>query len=91
MPLGPFERNVELKHVDSRTLHMAPPSFARGSSILSMQITKISVYRIDVPIKPATVSHDRVMSVFDETIVRIETDAGVDGWPTDIQKVQAER
>ena len=45
-----------------------------------MKITKISVYQIDVPIKPATISHDRVMSVFDETIVRIETDAGIDGW-----------
>ena len=50
-----------------------------------MKITKISVYQIDVPIKPATISqpaiisHDRVMSVFDETIVRIETDAGIDG------------
>ena len=27
-----------------------------------MKITKISVYQIDVPIKPATISHDRVMS-----------------------------
>ena len=45
-----------------------------------MKITKISVYQIDVPIKPATISHNRVMSVFDETIVRIETDAGIDGW-----------
>ena len=44
-----------------------------------MKITKISVYQIDVPIKPATISHNRVMSVFDETIVRIETDAGIDG------------
>ena len=30
-----------------------------------MKITKISVCRIDVPIKPATISHGRVMSVFD--------------------------
>ena len=42
-----------------------------------MKITKISVYQIDVPIKPATISHNRVMSVFDETVVRIETDAGL--------------
>ena len=62
MPLGLIERNVELKHGDSRYLHMAPLSFARGSSILSMKITGISVYQIDVPIKPATISHDRVMS-----------------------------
>ena len=45
-----------------------------------MTITRISVYQIDVPIKPATISHDRVMSVFDETIVRIDTDSGVEGW-----------
>ena len=42
-----------------------------------MKITKISVYQIDVPIKPATISRNRVMSVFDETVVRIETDAGL--------------
>jgi len=45
-----------------------------------MKITRISVYQVDVPIKPATISLDRVMSVFDETIVRIETDAGIEGW-----------
>ena len=45
-----------------------------------MKITKLSAYQIDVPIKPATISHGRVMSVFDETVVRIETDAGIDGW-----------
>ena len=45
-----------------------------------MKITRISVHQVDVPIKPATISHNRVMSVFDETIVRIETDAGIDGW-----------
>ena len=45
-----------------------------------MKITRISVFQVDVPIKPATISHDRVMSVFDETLVRIETDAGIDGW-----------
>ena len=44
-----------------------------------MKITKISVYQTGVPIKPATISHNRVMSVSDETIVRIETDAGIDG------------
>ena len=45
-----------------------------------MKITRISVYQVDVPIKPATISHDRVMSVFDETLVRIETDSGIEGW-----------
>ena len=45
-----------------------------------MKITRISVHQVDVPIKPATISHNRVMSVFDETIVRVETDAGIEGW-----------
>ncbi len=45
-----------------------------------MKITQISVYQVDVPIKPATISHDRVMSNFDITLVRIETDTGVGGW-----------
>ena len=45
-----------------------------------MKITRIGVYQVDVPIKPATISHNRVMSALDETIVRIETDIGIDGW-----------
>ena len=45
-----------------------------------MKITRISAYQVDVPIKPATISHDRVMSVFDITYVRVETDAGIEGW-----------
>ena len=45
-----------------------------------MKITRISVFQVDVPIKPATISHDRVMTVFDETLVCIETDAGIEGW-----------
>ena len=45
-----------------------------------MKITRISVYQVDVPIKPATISHDRVMSVFDITYVRIETNTGIEGW-----------
>ena len=45
-----------------------------------MKITRISIHQVDVPIKPATISHDRVMSLFDITMVRIETDAGIEGW-----------
>lgn len=45
-----------------------------------MKIIRISIYQIDVPIKPVTISHERVMSVFDETLVRIETDSGIEGW-----------
>ena len=44
-----------------------------------MRITRISIYQVDVPIKPATISHGRVMSVFDITLARIETDAGIEG------------
>ena len=50
-----------------------------GREFPCMKITKVSVYQIDVPIKPATISHDRVMAVFDETIVGIETDASIEG------------
>ena len=45
-----------------------------------MKITRISVHQVDVPIDPVTISHGRVMSVFDVTLARIETDAGIDGW-----------
>jgi L-alanine-DL-glutamate epimerase-like enolase superfamily enzyme len=45
-----------------------------------MEITRISVHQVDVPIKPATISHERVVDNFDVTLVRIETDAGVEGW-----------
>jgi len=45
-----------------------------------MKIKRISVYQIDVPIEPFTISHGRVMSVFDETLVCIETDTGLEGW-----------
>ena len=45
-----------------------------------MKITRVSAYQVDVPIKPATISHDRVMSVFDITYVRVESDAGIEGW-----------
>ena len=45
-----------------------------------MKITRISVYNDNVPIQPATISHGRVMSNFDITLVRIDTDAGITGW-----------
>jgi L-alanine-DL-glutamate epimerase-like enolase superfamily enzyme len=47
---------------------------------MSVKITRISIHQVDVPIKPATISHDRVMSLFDVTLARIETDAGLEGW-----------
>jgi len=45
-----------------------------------MKITKISLYQMDVPIEPFKISHGRTMTVFDESIVRIETDVGIEGW-----------
>jgi len=45
-----------------------------------LKITRISVHQVDVPIKAATISHERVVDNFDVTMVRIETDAGVEGW-----------
>jgi len=45
-----------------------------------MKIVSIKVHQLDVPIKPSTISNDRTMSVFDETIVAIETDTGLVGW-----------
>lgn len=45
-----------------------------------MRIAKISVYQLDVPIKPSTISNDRTMSTFDETIVAIESEEGLVGW-----------
>jgi len=35
---------------------------------------------MDVPIEPFEISHGRIMDVFDESIVRIETDEGIEGW-----------
>ena len=45
-----------------------------------MKITRISVHQVDVPIKAAVISHERVVDNFDVTMVRIETDTGVEGW-----------
>lgn len=45
-----------------------------------MRITRISVYQIDVPIDPFPISNGRVTSHFDETIVCLETDTGLQGW-----------
>jgi len=45
-----------------------------------MKISRISLYQMDVPIEPFKISGDRVMEVFDETIVRIETEENLEGW-----------
>ncbi len=46
-----------------------------------MKITKISAYRIDLPLHEGSYnwSGGKSVSVFDSTVVRIETDAGVTG------------
>jgi L-alanine-DL-glutamate epimerase-like enolase superfamily enzyme len=45
-----------------------------------MKIVRVSVHQVDIPIKPMTISGGRVMSEFDVTLVRIETDTGIEGW-----------
>ena len=45
-----------------------------------MRITRVRVFQLDVPIKASTISKERTMSCFDETIVAIDTDKGLTGW-----------
>ncbi len=46
-----------------------------------MRITKISAYRVDLPLHEGSYnwSGGKSVSVFDSTVVRIETDAGLIG------------
>ncbi len=47
-----------------------------------MNITRISVYRVDLPLHEGSYkwSGGKSVSVFDSTIVRVDTDEGVTGW-----------
>ncbi len=47
-----------------------------------MRITSISAYRVDLPLREGNYnwSGGKSISVFDSTIVRVDTDAGVTGW-----------
>lgn len=47
-----------------------------------MKITRISAYQVDLPLREGSYnwSGGKSVSVFDSTIVRIDTDAGVVGW-----------
>ncbi|MDF1816998.1 MAG: mandelate racemase, partial [Verrucomicrobiales bacterium] len=47
-----------------------------------MKITRISVYQVDLPLKEGNYnwSGGKSVSVFDSTIVGIETDEGITGW-----------
>lgn len=47
-----------------------------------MKITKVSVYQVDLPLKEGNYnwSGGKSVSVFDSTIVGIETDEGITGW-----------
>ncbi len=49
---------------------------------MSSRITRISCFKVEVPIREGTytMSGGRALDVFDTTIVRIDTDAGVTGW-----------
>ena len=47
-----------------------------------MKITGIAVYRVELPVGEGSYnwSNENSVSVFDSTIIAIETDAGVTGW-----------
>lgn len=47
-----------------------------------MRITKISAYKVDLPLKEGSYkwSGGKAVTVFDSTIIRIDTDAGLVGW-----------
>ncbi|MEM9015996.1 MAG: cis-3-hydroxy-L-proline dehydratase, partial [Verrucomicrobiota bacterium] len=47
-----------------------------------MKITKISAYQVDLPLKEGTYrwSGGKSVSIFDSTIVRLDTDEGLVGW-----------
>ena len=47
-----------------------------------MKITAIRAYQIDLPLKEGSYnwSGGKSVSVFDSTVVEVETDAGVTGW-----------
>lgn len=47
-----------------------------------MNITKLSVYQVDLPLHEGSYSWSggKSVSVFDSTVVRVETDAGLVGW-----------
>ena len=47
-----------------------------------MKITRISVYQVDLPLCEGSYhwSGGKSVSVFDSTIVRIDTDEGITGW-----------
>ena len=47
-----------------------------------MRITKISAHRVDLPLKEGSYkwSGGKAVDVFDSTVIRIDTDAGLTGW-----------
>ena len=47
-----------------------------------MRITRISAYQVDLPLREGRYSwsNDNAVEVFDATVVRVETDAAIDGW-----------
>ena len=47
-----------------------------------MRITRVSAYRVELPLREGSYnwSGDKSVAVFDSTIVRVDTDAGVTGW-----------
>ncbi len=47
-----------------------------------MKITRLSAYRVDLPLKEGSYkwSGGKAVTVFDSTIIRVDTDAGLTGW-----------
>jgi len=47
-----------------------------------MKITRLSAHRVDLPLKEGSYkwSGGKAVTVFDSTVVRVDTDAGVTGW-----------
>ncbi len=65
-------RTLTVRSVFEFTIHL----------ILSMKITRILAYRVELPLHDSTYkwSGGKSVSVFDSTIVRVETDAGLVGY-----------
>ncbi len=47
-----------------------------------MKITRLSAYRVDLPLKEGSYkwSGGKAVTVFDSTVIRVDTDAGLTGW-----------
>src|SRR5207249_781997 len=60
----------------------AGPSRPPDSRSTSMRITRITAYKVDLPLHEGSYkwSGGKAVTVFDSTVVCVETDAGITGW-----------